>query len=153
MNAHKTVLLEALAGLSELDFPMQDILELQLQVVLLRRKAIAQEVPKQSQPELRAISAQQKNHLEDCTAHMSSALDSFNTYLLGFLAARGCERLRKELGGPKEHQSWDEWLESIPQEQLTALKMPLDTKDLLKTSGYASYQEASAEIENYPHNA
>lgn len=41
MDAHKTVLLEALAGLSELDFPMQDILELQLQVVLLRRKAVS----------------------------------------------------------------------------------------------------------------
>jgi len=152
MDAHKTVLLEALAGLSELDFPMQDILELQLQVVLLRRKAVAQEIPKQSQPELKAITKQQNNHLDECEAHFSNALDSFNTYLLGFLAARGCERLRKELGGPKEQQTWDQWLDSIPQKQLAALKMPPDTKDLLKMSGYASYQKPSKEIENVQRN-
>lgn len=152
MDAHKTVLLEALSGLSELDFPMQDILELQLQVVLLRRKAVAQEIPKQSQPELKAITQQQKSHLDECEAHFSNALDSFNTYLLGFLAARGCERLRKELGGPKKQQSWDQWLDSIPKEQLAALKMPPDTKDLLKMSGYARYQETSKEIENIQRN-
>ena len=152
MDAHKTVLLEALAGLSELDFPMQDILELQLQVVLLRRKAVAQEIPKQSQPELQAITKQQKNHLDECETHFANALDSFNTYLLGFLAARGCERLRKELGGPKEQQTWDQWLDSIPQKQLTVLKMPPDTKDLLKMSGYASYPEPSKEIENVQRN-
>ena len=88
MEAHKTVLIEALAGLSELDFPMQDILDLQLQVVLLRRKAMAAQASKQSQPELKAIAAQQNMHLEQCDSHLAEALDSFNTYLLGFLAAR-----------------------------------------------------------------
>ncbi len=153
MDAHKTVLLEALAGLSELDFPMQDILELQLQVVLLRRKAVTQESSKQNEPELKAISVQQRSHLDECESHLTNALDSFNTFLLGFLAARGCLKLRKELGGPIDQQTWDDWLDSIPQEKLSALKMPADTKDLLKVSGYASYREQSSEAENHQHNA
>lgn len=141
MDAHKTVLLDALAGLSELDFPMQDLLELQMQVVLLRRKAVAREQSKQSHVEQTAIAAQQAAHLSECGTHLASALNSFNTYLLGFLAARGCQKLRDELGGPGSEQEWDEWLESLPQEKLTALKMPPETRDLLKMSGYASYQE------------
>ena len=152
MDAHKTVLLEALAGLSELDFPMQDILELQLQVVLLRRTAVDQEGSKQTHPELKTLATQQKAHLDECEVHLSNALDSFNTYLLGFLAARGCEKLRKELGGPKDEQTWDEWLDSVPQAKLTALKMPPDTRDLLKMTGYASYRERSKETENRQHN-
>ena len=143
MDAHKTVLLDALAGLSELDFPMQDLLELQLQVVLLRRKAVAQEQSKQTHIEQTAIAAQQAAHLSECGTQLASALNSFNTYLLGFLAARGCQKLRDELGGPtiEQESGWDEWLDSLPQEKLNALKMPPETKELLKMSGYASYQQ------------
>ena len=138
MDAHNAVLLEALAGLSELDFPMQDILELQLQVVLLRRKAVAHQAPQQTQPELKAINVQQGIHLDHCQAHLAEALDKFNTYLLGFLVARGCEKLHKELGGPQDQQTWDEWLDCIPKEKLAALNIPPDMKSLLKVSGYAA---------------
>ena len=137
MDAHNTVLLEALAGLSALDFPMQDILDLQLQVVLLRRKAAAQQAPKQTQPVLKAISVQQGIHLDHCQAHLADALDKFNTFLLGFLVARGCEKLHKELGGPQDQQTWDDWLDCIPKETLAALNIPPDMKNLLKVSGYA----------------
>ena len=144
MDAHNAVLLEALAGLSELDFPMQDILDLQLQVVLLRRKAVAQEAPKQTQPQLKAISVQQGIHLDHCEAHLADALDKFNTYLLGFLVARSCEKLHKELGGPQAQQTWDDWLDSVPEEKLAALKIPPNMKTLLKVSGYASTDAASS---------
>ena len=153
MEAHNAVLLEALAGLSELDFPMQDILDLQLQVVLLRRKAVAQQAPKQTQPELKAINVQQGIHLDYCQAHLADALDKFNTYLLGFLVARGCEKLHKELGGPDDQQTWDEWLECIPEEKLAALNIPLDMKDLLKVSGYAAQTTEMRSAEAHKHDA
>lgn len=153
MEAHKTVLLEALAGLSELDFPMQDILDLQLQVVLLRRKAMAQQAPKQIQPERKSISTQQKIHLDHCESHLADALDSFNAYLLGFLAARGCEKLRKEFGGPQDQQTWDDWLDSLPQEKLTAAKIPTDMKDLLKVAGYAAYTAQTQPAQSQEHEA
>lgn len=152
MDAHNAVLLEALAGLSELDFPMQDILDLQLQVVLLRRKAVAQQAPKQTQPELKAINVQQGIHLDHCQAHLADALDKFNTYLLGFLVARGCEKLHKELGGPHD-QTWDEWLDSIPKEKLAALNIPPDMKNLLKVHGYAAQTAEMQPAETHKHNA
>lgn len=138
MDAHNAVLLEALAGLSEMDFPMQDLLDLQLQVVLLRHKAVAQQAPKQTQPELKAISVQQGIHLDHCQAHLADALDKFNTYLLGFLVARACEKLHKELGGPQGQQAWDDWLDGIPKEKLAMLHIPPDMKNLLKISGYSA---------------
>lgn len=141
MEAHNAVLLEALAGLSELDFPMQDLLALQRQVVLMRKKGIAQQLNKMEQPETKAISTQQIAHLDTCEAYLVSALDSFNTYLLGFLASKACDKLRKDLGGPSEGQSWDEWLDTLSKEQLAALGMPLDAVDLLKSSGYANMQK------------
>ena len=154
MDAHNAVLLEALAGLSELDFPMQDILHLQHQVVLLRRKAVAQQAPKQTQSELKAINVQQGIHLDHCQAHLADALDKFNTYLLGFLVARGCEKLRKELGGPQDQQTWDDWLDHIPEETLAALHVPPDMKNLLKVSGYATAQTAEMQpAETHEHDA
>ncbi|KAL3138791.1 hypothetical protein ABBQ32_005633 [Trebouxia sp. C0010 RCD-2024] len=149
MDAHNAVLLEALASLSELDFPMQDILDLQLQVVLLRRKAVAQQAPKQTQPELKAISVQQGIHLDHCQTHLADALDKFNTFLLGFLVARGCEKLHKELGGPQDQQSWDDWLDCIPSETLAMLKIPPDMKNLLKVSGYAAEINSTEAAKNH----
>ncbi|KAL3130767.1 hypothetical protein ABBQ38_000112 [Trebouxia sp. C0009 RCD-2024] len=153
MDAHNAVLLEALASLSELDFPMQDILDLQLQILLLRRKAVTQQAPKQTQPELKAISVQQGIHLDDCHAHLADALDKFNTFLLGFLVARGCEKLHKELGGPQDQQTWDDWLESIPNEMLATLKIPPDMKNLLKVSGYAADINSTGAAENQTRDA
>ena len=145
MEAHKAVILEALGSLDELDFPMQDMLDLQRQVIMLRKKAVAQDLSKLKQAESKAISTQQIAHLDTCEAYLVSALDSFNTYLLGFLASKACDKLRKELGGPVgKDQSWDEWLDTLSKEQLSALKMPLDAVDLLKTSGYANMQKAQA---------
>ena len=142
MEAHKAVLLEALGGLSELDFPMHDLLDLQRQVVMLRKKSVAQEASKLRNAESKAISSQQIAYLDTCEAHLVSAMDSFNTYLLGFLASKACDRLRKELGGPSKEQSWDEWLDTLSKDQLSAMKMPLDAVDLLKTSGYANMKKA-----------
>ena len=151
MDAHNAVLIEALAGLSELDFPMQDILDLQLQVVFLRRKAVAQQAPQQTQPQLKAINVQQGIHLDHCQAHLADALDKFNTYLLGFLVTRGCEKLHKELGGPNDQQSWDEWLDCIPKERLAALNIPPDMKNLLKISGYAAQTAEMQPTETHKH--
>ena len=143
MDAHNAVLLEALGSIAEImpqDFPMQDILVLQRQVILLRKQAAVQETSKVRQPEVRAISNQQVSYLNACEAQLVGALDNFNTYLLGFLASKACQRLRDEEGGPADNQTWDEWLDTLSQKQLAGLKMPLDAVDLLKTSGYANVQ-------------
>ena len=74
------------------------------------------------------MSVQQVIHMDHCQAPLAAALDNFNTFLPGFLVARGCEKLHKELGRPQDQQTWDDWLDCIPNEMLEIMKIPLDMK-------------------------